>query len=134
VVAQARTVTVLRGMDAMHKRDVLHFLHSASLIDTSGKVVSLSHAPLSRVDLSEGYLPAADLSNAVLREANLNLADLSNANLSNANLQGVGLSDEQIAAAESLEGATMPIGQKYEDWLGTPEGQEWFNTYKKGRQ
>jgi hypothetical protein len=27
------------------------------------------------------------------------------------------LTDEQIAAAYSLEGATMPNGQNYEDWL-----------------
>jgi hypothetical protein len=26
------------------------------------------------------------------------------------------LTDEQIAAAYSLEGATMPDGQNYEDW------------------
>jgi hypothetical protein len=29
----------------------------------------------------------------------------------------VELTAEQIAASESLEGATMPNGQQYEDWL-----------------
>jgi hypothetical protein len=28
-----------------------------------------------------------------------------------------GLTREKIAAAKSLEGATMPDGQKYEEWL-----------------
>ena len=29
----------------------------------------------------------------------------------------VSLTDEKITAAESLKGATMPDGQKYEDWV-----------------
>ena len=27
--------------------------------------------------------------------------------------------------------ATMPNGQKYEDWLRSPEGQDWLRKYKK---
>jgi hypothetical protein len=56
---------------------------------------------VSKAQVAKGFgpaLPGADLSNAYLNKA-------------------VGLTDEQIAAAESLEGATMPNGQKYEDWL-----------------
>jgi hypothetical protein len=40
-------------------------------------------------------------------------ADLRIANLSDA----VGLTDEQIDAADFLDDATVPNGQKYEDWL-----------------
>ncbi len=41
-------------------------------------------------------------------------ADLSGANLSEA----LGITNEELEQqAESLEGATMPNGQKYEDWL-----------------
>jgi uncharacterized protein YjbI with pentapeptide repeats len=72
----------------------------------------------------------ADLSDANLSDANLREADLSYDNLSSANLQGANLTDavlrganlsnakvtsEQLAEAKSLEGATMPNGQKYED-------------------
>jgi uncharacterized protein YjbI with pentapeptide repeats len=42
--------------------------------------------------------------------------DLSGADLSVAYLVGArGLNDEQLEQAASLEGATMPNGQKYED-------------------
>jgi hypothetical protein len=43
-----------------------------------------------------------------LAAAKLNEADL---------IEAVGLTDEQIAAAEYLDDATMPNGQKHEDWL-----------------
>ena len=54
----------------------------------------------------------ADLSGANLREANLILADLSRADLKEA----IGWTEEQLSAAKSLVGATLPNGQKYEDW------------------
>ena len=43
------------------------------------------------------------------------------------------LHDQQcvLAACKSLKGATMPNGQKYEDWLGTLGGQDWFRKYTK---
>ncbi len=44
-------------------------------------------------------------------------ADLSYADLSGANLTDAYVSEEQLDSAESLKGATMPNGQKYEDWL-----------------
>jgi uncharacterized protein YjbI with pentapeptide repeats len=60
----------------------------------------------------------ANLSNANLEGANLEGANLEGANLEGANLEGVqGLTDDQLAAARSLKGATMPNGQKYGDWL-----------------
>jgi hypothetical protein len=69
----------------------------------------------------------ADLTNANLSDANLSGAFLGSANLSYAK----GVINEQLSAASYLEGATMPTGQKYEDWLGTPEGQDWLRNYKK---
>ena len=52
-------------------------------------------------------------------------AILSGANLSGANLSGaVGITSEELEQqAKSLEGATMPDGQKYEDWLKS-QGRE----------
>jgi uncharacterized protein YjbI with pentapeptide repeats len=56
---------------------------------------------------------------ADLRGANLSGADLSGADLSGADLRGAkGMTNEELEQqVGSLEGATMPDGQKYEDWL-----------------
>jgi hypothetical protein len=58
------------------------------------------------------------MSDADLREANLAVADLHRA---------TGWTVEQLELAESLEGATMPNGQKYDEWLkskGSGEDRE----------
>jgi hypothetical protein len=70
---------------------------------------------LSRANLSGAMLLYADLTGTDLRGANLSEADLSWANLT-----GALVTDEQLDSCESLEGATMPRGQKYEDRLGAP--------------
>jgi uncharacterized protein YjbI with pentapeptide repeats len=84
----------------------------------------LSNADFSNANLSDAHLVGANLSDANLRMADLSDAKLSlygadeahmrDTNLSDANLRGAwGLTDEQITAAESLEGATMPDGSKH---------------------
>src|SRR5215217_2728333 len=87
----------------------------------------LSEANLFSADLSDANLIGADLSRAVLDNANLSNAVLDNANLGGAN----GITNAELEQqAVSLEGADMPSGQKYEDWLkseprdedGTNEG------------
>jgi uncharacterized protein YneF (UPF0154 family) len=107
----------------------------------------LSDANLSGAFLSGAFLSGADLRGADLREAELNgailnkarlgtarvsvvlpdggaepaephPADLSQADLSQANLQWAqGWTYEQLDQAQSLEGATMPDGRQYEDWV-----------------
>jgi uncharacterized protein YjbI with pentapeptide repeats len=109
--------------------------------------VNLSGANLSNADLSNADLSCAQLrkanpqdseripgefhnevdkakdirgrSDSRLFETDLSGANLSGANLSGANLCGaVGITYEELEQqAKSLEGATMPNGQKYEDWL-----------------
>jgi hypothetical protein len=126
-IAQAQTLTTLRQLDSQGKRTVVLFLLDARLIQASEgtePVVDLAEADLSKADLSGASLEGADLSNAdlsrsTLAGANLTGADLRGADLSNANLANVeGIAAEEIAAqAASLKGATMPNGQKYEDWL-----------------
>jgi hypothetical protein len=139
-LARARTLTVLERVEADRKGQVLRFLFEANLVNSSDPVISLAGADLQDavivteetiiiwprgrrgdwrgtdwrgINLSGAYLP-----NAYIVTANLSGADLSGADLWNADLRGArGLTDEQITAAESLEGATMPNGQKYEDWL-----------------
>jgi len=100
-----------------------HYLSKASLSSAE-----LSDVNLSRANLNGSNLRAADLSEANLNGANLSGADLTGADLSNANLSVANLSvatgwtKEQLTTARSLEGATMPNGQKYEDWLKDKEG------------
>jgi uncharacterized protein YjbI with pentapeptide repeats len=86
--------------------------------DQSGDDADLSDADLSDANLSEADLSYDNLSSANLQGANLTDAVLRGTNLSNAKVTG-----EQLAEAKSLEGATMPDGQKYEDWLKDKEGR-----------
>ena len=55
---------------------------------------------------------------ADLEGANFMRADLVGANLAEADLtDALFLKKEQLCSCYSLKGATMPNGQKYEDWL-----------------
>jgi hypothetical protein len=118
-------------------------LNGAELRAADLSFADLGHADLSATDLSGAILVGAFLSDAnldaallreavlkgaVLRNASLYNADLSKADLTVADLSGTDLSsanlngaerwtEEQLIAAESLERATMPNGQKYEVWL-----------------
>jgi hypothetical protein len=91
-------------------------------------------------NLSCANLSNADLSNANLSNANLSNANLSNANLSNANLSRVNLSRakewtyDQLRAAKSIEGATMPDGQilKSYDNPDGPTFEEWLRSKGHG--
>jgi pentapeptide repeat protein len=135
-LARARTLTVLRRLDATGKGDVIQFLSESGLISAEdGPVVSLvetdlSRANLSNADLSGAYLYAADLSDtnlfgadlsgAELRQAILSGADLREANLTDARLLGADLSEANLSGvfgvtrvqlkqqADSVEGAIMP--------------------------
>jgi hypothetical protein len=125
-LARARTLTVLERLDPTHKRQVMQFLVDASLVQSgpgTEPVMSLLGADPSGVDLTysapgdaQPYaaVPVLDLSSA-----DLTYADLSDANLSGANLRhATGKTAEQLGGqAGSLEGAIMPDGQKYEEWL-----------------
>jgi hypothetical protein len=78
------------------------------VLDGRDPIISLRDA-----DLREADLGGADLLRAVLFDAHLDYADLREADLSSV----MGWTEKQLTAARSLEGATMPNGQKYEDWL-----------------
>ena len=83
----------------------------------------LSPADLGYADLSGASLFHADLSGALLDGANLSGADLRYANLRDVRL----LTNEQLAQAESLIGATLPDGT-----VLTEEGSEEFKErYRK---
>ena len=109
-------MTVLTRVDGARKRTVLQFLYESGLIYSTRPVLGLSRA----------YLRKANLRAANLREANLGVANLGVANLSGADLSGAkGITNEELVdqQAASLEGATMPNGQKYEEWLKDKKAQ-----------
>ena len=126
---------LLRGTDLTQAT-----LSGADLTEAHLEGTDLSGAHMGGADLSGAFLRGARLSGAYLYDtdlggANLSGADLSDAegrfesgarmirtrldgaDLSGANLTNARVAEEQLREAESLEGATMPDGQKYEDWL-----------------
>jgi uncharacterized protein YjbI with pentapeptide repeats len=87
---------------------------TSSLGPPDGEITAVHDGEtVSRTDLSQ---TGADLSGADLAGADLAGADLRGANLRNANV-----TQDQLEQAASLEDATMPNGQKYEDWLKSRE-------------
>ena len=100
ILAQARTLTALRGLDPMRKGQLLAFIYEAKLIGfidpnnrTYAPIILLSGADLSYTTLYGTILSGADLSYARLdfatfgednfAETNLSYADLTGANISN---------------------------------------------------
>jgi uncharacterized protein YjbI with pentapeptide repeats len=146
-LARSLTLTALSQLDGRRKGTLIQFLSEAELIQRdprfvvwddseqswrqqSGPVIELTSADLSGIVLTSddadltyvmlgeaslrgAYMRGADLSNAVLFNTDLSDADLTWADLSDAK----GTNKEQLEQAKSLEGATMPNGQEYEDWL-----------------
>ncbi len=118
----------LAGADLMSADLELADLEDANLSAAFLKEADLSEANLANVDLSNADWiykqdPRLRERGAGLRKADLRDADLQGANLTNADLQGADVTDEQLDSSKSLEGATMPngqkvpTGQKYEEWL-----------------
>jgi hypothetical protein len=137
-VARVRTITLLTQLDVRRIGYVFAFLREAELMSVTkdDNVISLKNADLHAVDWSQADLRGADLRGANLSGANLsgaiffsiiyvprafggtivipNHADLSGADLSGADLRGAKVTDEQLAKAASIEGATMPDGTIHE--------------------
>jgi uncharacterized protein YjbI with pentapeptide repeats len=132
----------LQGIDLSNDRlsggpflaNYLEALQRLGARPLDGAPASDSELGSSPADLSGANLSGADLSNALLDNASLISADLSGANLPNADLSDADLSNAALChtdlrdaqgitneeldqQAASLEGATLPNGQKYEDWL-----------------
>jgi hypothetical protein len=84
--------------------DLKSIVEEANFADANLKSMNLSHKNLQKVRLT-----GADLSDSNFVGADLTGADLEGAR---------GVTNEELEQqAASLEGATMPDGQKYEDWL-----------------
>jgi len=105
-LARARTLTLLSRLDRARKRSTVQFLYESGLVDKERRIVDLTGADLSRANLRDADLGGADLRDADLRDA-------------------TGKTYEELEQqAESLEGATIPNGQKYEDWLKDREKRQ----------
>jgi uncharacterized protein YjbI with pentapeptide repeats len=138
LLASAQTSAVLSELDGQRKRDLVMFLSNGHLMDAPivGKndpIINLGWADLGFVDLrglvvSEISFSCANLDHAVLNSADLSRSDLEYTRLHRADLRGAdlrgadlhgaeGITSEQLERqARSLQDATMPDGQKYEDW------------------
>jgi hypothetical protein len=105
-------------------------LNKANLSEANLSEANLSEANLSKTNLNKAYLRAAGLNKAYLSKTNLSGATLSGADLSGANLSKATLkyarntSEHQLATAKSLQDATMPNGQKYEERLKEKKAKE----------
>jgi hypothetical protein len=154
MVARASTLTVLGGLDGSRKGQVMQFLHETGMISRlstlqegattdEAAVVPLYEGDFSNAALSGLYLGGDNLANvnfrganlrtAVLRETILTRADLRDTDLTGADLTRAVLSISSEALAQqaySLEGATMPNGQKYEEWLKDKEGRNENGKYE----
>jgi hypothetical protein len=110
-IARVRTLTLLRGLDAIRKASVLQFLYESKLIEKGNIIIDLDGANLRKTDLRRAklqgaYLREADLSNTNLFKANLRETDLRGAILQGANLSGADLSDTNLLGA-ILQGADL---------------------------
>jgi uncharacterized protein YjbI with pentapeptide repeats len=108
VTARARSLAVLRRLDAERKKSALQFLYEAQLINRckNGPLVGLSGADLTSTDLRYITLRNAALDGAQLENADLGEAKLSDINLGGANLRGADLSDADLRDAH-LENADL---------------------------
>jgi uncharacterized protein YjbI with pentapeptide repeats len=97
-------------------------LYSTNLYGANLLGANLQQANLQQANLQEANLRRADLLGAKLQGANLQGAHLQGAELQEANLRGAIVTDEQLATCKRLVDATMPNGQKYEDWIQDKEG------------
>jgi uncharacterized protein YjbI with pentapeptide repeats len=96
-------------------------LDGTNLRNANLTVAFLERAFLSRAKLSDAALTFAYLRDATLFDANLSGADLEGANLNDAS----GITNKELEQqAKFLGRATMPNGQKYEDWLKDRENRQ----------
>lgn len=106
VVAQARTLAVLRRLDSNGIQIVLYFLNESNLILKDQPIVHLNTLNLSGDNLSSIRLPLSNLAGIDLSSTNLNGAYLFASNLSNANLSNTDLSNANLSESD-LSGAIL---------------------------
>ena len=107
ILAQARTLTALQGLNPERKGRLLLFLYEAKLIgfegvneEIYGPIINLDGANLNHAIISFAALNGASLKGAVLDGADLSGTDLSFANLSFAHLDGANLSKSLLIGTD----------------------------------
>ena len=109
ILARARTLTALKGLDSERKGRLLIFLHEAQLIGFCEGCKADSTMPIQHVAIID--LRGADLSNAALNDTDLIGADLSNTNLYSALLYRTKLRYATLTGADlryaNLQGADL---------------------------
>jgi uncharacterized protein YjbI with pentapeptide repeats len=141
ILARARTLTALQGLDPQRKGVLVQFLYEANLIgyysDQFGQNIhppvillfganltgaNLAGAPLSGADLIDTDLSGANLAEADLSGAALDKAYLSGADLRDAHLSGVDLSGADLKSADlsgvDLSGADLSGADLFDVDLG----------------
>ncbi len=104
VAARAQTLTALGRLQAGERKgSAIQFLYESGLINNQRPVISLREVNLRGVNLQGAFLQGANLMGADLRKA-----DLEGAFFEGADLTVAVVSKEQLGAAYSLEGATLP--------------------------
>lgn len=99
-IARARTMSVVKSLDAERNQLLFTFLKASKLIEKEMPIVDLRATDLSQADLRGIDLSGCDLSKADLSDANLSEANLSWANLSGANLSKAFLTDADLFSAD----------------------------------
>jgi len=124
ILARARTLTALQGLDPIRKGHLVQFLYEAQLIGLAEyaqdgtlklhhPIIDLSGADLSGADLSGAFLNGVNLFGAILFRANLSGAYLLNADLFNATLFNATLRYATLGGT-NLNGANL----RYADLTG----------------
>ncbi len=104
----------LSGSDMSWSKLFRADLSGAYLIRTNLKGANLFRANLSGANLTRALLARANLRGANLSGANLGGANLYQADLTRANLSGARVTLKQLAQAQSLVGAIMPDGTRFD--------------------
>ena len=126
IIARARTLSVVRELDAVRKGSLIRFLYESLLILTEhilsdltttfynrgelkvpAGIIALNEADLSSAELSGAMLIGANLEGANLSKANLSGATLCEVNLENANLSGANLSEAELSGFFSTESSNL---------------------------
>jgi uncharacterized protein YjbI with pentapeptide repeats len=108
----------LSGTDLSEAHLIGVNLHKADLSRGDLRRAFLRAAHLHEANLQGAYLEGVHLEGANLQGAHLEGANLQGAHLEETNLQGARVEEANLEAAQ-LDGATMPNGQKYEEWIKT---------------
>ena len=114
LVARARTLTALVGLDSERKGTILEFLYAAKLINLSDPLgelmlqvdlVDAKRPPvdLTQADFSGAYLVATSLRGADLQGVDFRMADFRAADLSGANLRAADLTDADLSGARLVQ-------------------------------